>query len=76
MARPKKNFFFQKIPIFQEVKRCVSMGIKGFEVGSHVAEKSLDHRDFWPLYKVSRQQKKSTKIKNSASPPPGKMRGL
>lgn len=52
------------------------MGIKGFEVGSHVAEKSLDHRDFWPLYKVSRQQKKSTKIKNSASPPPGKMRGL
>ncbi|CAD6187812.1 unnamed protein product [Caenorhabditis auriculariae] len=26
--------------------------MKGFEIGSHVGEKSLDHRDFWPLYKV------------------------
>lgn len=36
----------------QEVRRCVSLGMKGFEIGSHVGEKSLDHRDFWPLYKV------------------------
>ncbi|PAV66155.1 hypothetical protein WR25_20959 [Diploscapter pachys] len=25
--------------------------MKGFEIGSHVGEKSLDHKDFWPLYK-------------------------
>ncbi|KAF1763343.1 hypothetical protein GCK72_011609 [Caenorhabditis remanei] len=26
--------------------------MKGFEIGSHVGDKSLDHSDFWPLYKV------------------------
>ncbi|PAV88598.1 hypothetical protein WR25_19518 isoform C [Diploscapter pachys] len=35
----------------EEVRRCVALGMKGFEIGSHVGEKSLDHRDFWPLYK-------------------------
>ncbi|KAK6739832.1 hypothetical protein RB195_008369 [Necator americanus] len=35
----------------QELRRCVSMGFRGFEIGSHVGEKSLDHKDFWPLYK-------------------------
>lgn len=35
----------------QEVKRCVSMGFRGFEIGSHIGEKSLDHVDFHPLYK-------------------------
>ncbi|XGW17236.1 hypothetical protein V3C99_002109 [Haemonchus contortus] len=28
------------------------MGFRGFEIGSHVGEKSLDHKDFWPLYKL------------------------
>lgn len=37
----------------QEVRRCVALGMKGFEIGSHVGEKSLDHKDFWPLYKVN-----------------------
>ncbi|CAB3403222.1 unnamed protein product [Caenorhabditis bovis] len=36
----------------QEVKRCVGLGVKGFEIGSHLAEKSLDDNYFWPLYKV------------------------
>lgn len=35
----------------QEVRRCVGMGFRGFEIGSHIGEKSLDHKDFWPLYK-------------------------
>ncbi|WKY00490.1 hypothetical protein Q1695_014940 [Nippostrongylus brasiliensis] len=28
------------------------MGFQGFEIGSHVGDKSLDHKDFFPLYKV------------------------
>ncbi|CAJ0941653.1 unnamed protein product, partial [Mesorhabditis belari] len=28
------------------------MGVKGFEIGSHVGEKNLDHKDFDPLYKT------------------------
>uniref|UniRef100_A0A158PB35 2-amino-3-carboxymuconate-6-semialdehyde decarboxylase n=1 Tax=Angiostrongylus cantonensis TaxID=6313 RepID=A0A158PB35_ANGCA len=36
---------------FDEVRRCVALGVRGFEIGSHVGEKSLDHADFWPLYK-------------------------
>ncbi|XGW17229.1 hypothetical protein V3C99_002105 [Haemonchus contortus] len=36
----------------EEVRRCAKMGFRGFEIGSHVGEKSLDHKDFWPLYKV------------------------
>ncbi|GMS89736.1 hypothetical protein PENTCL1PPCAC_11911, partial [Pristionchus entomophagus] len=35
----------------QEMRRCVSLGVRGFEIGSHVGEKNLDHRDFDPLYK-------------------------
>ncbi|VDM57539.1 unnamed protein product [Angiostrongylus costaricensis] len=35
----------------QEVRRCAALGVRGFEIGSHVGEKSLDHADFWPLYK-------------------------
>ncbi|EPB73316.1 hypothetical protein ANCCEY_07614 [Ancylostoma ceylanicum] len=35
----------------QELRRCANMGFRGVEIGSHVGEKSLDHKDFWPLYK-------------------------
>ncbi|WKY00492.1 hypothetical protein Q1695_014940 [Nippostrongylus brasiliensis] len=38
--------------IFQEARRCAAMGFQGFEIGSHVGDKSLDHKDFFPLYKV------------------------
>ncbi|KJH49599.1 hypothetical protein DICVIV_04266 [Dictyocaulus viviparus] len=34
-----------------ELRRCAALGVRGFEIGSHVGEKSLDHKDFWPLYK-------------------------
>ncbi|EYB95412.1 hypothetical protein Y032_0160g3338 [Ancylostoma ceylanicum] len=34
-----------------ELRRCANMGFRGVEIGSHVGEKSLDHKDFWPLYK-------------------------
>ncbi|CAI4222230.1 unnamed protein product [Auanema sp. JU1783] len=39
------------LTLFQELKRCVSMGFRAIEIGSHIEEKSLDHHDFWPLYK-------------------------
>ncbi|CAI2349623.1 unnamed protein product [Caenorhabditis sp. 36 PRJEB53466] len=38
--------------VSEEVRRCVALGMRAFEIGSHVGEKSLDHADFWPLYKV------------------------
>ncbi|WKY00491.1 hypothetical protein Q1695_014940 [Nippostrongylus brasiliensis] len=36
----------------EEARRCAAMGFQGFEIGSHVGDKSLDHKDFFPLYKV------------------------
>ncbi|KAJ1374942.1 2-amino-3-carboxymuconate-6-semialdehyde decarboxylase [Parelaphostrongylus tenuis] len=58
IAFGKNNFAQAQISTFcgwlaqlQEVRRCAALGVRGFEIGSHVGEKSLDHADFWPLYK-------------------------
>ncbi|KAK0419909.1 hypothetical protein QR680_014399 [Steinernema hermaphroditum] len=40
----------------KELRRCVSeLGIKSIQIGSHINNKSLDHPDFRPLWKVAEE---------------------
>jgi aminocarboxymuconate-semialdehyde decarboxylase len=37
----------------KELQRCKEIGLKGVEIGSHIGNKNLDHRSFWPLWEAA-----------------------
>ncbi len=37
----------------QELERCKAIGLPGVEIGSHIQDKNLDHRSFFPLWEAA-----------------------
>lgn len=38
------------------MRRCVTeLGMPGFQIGSHINEKNLDHSDLYPIYKAAEE---------------------
>jgi len=37
----------------QELERCKTLGLRGVEIGSHIQEKNLDDKSFFPLYEAA-----------------------
>uniref|UniRef100_A0A915DVV7 2-amino-3-carboxymuconate-6-semialdehyde decarboxylase n=1 Tax=Ditylenchus dipsaci TaxID=166011 RepID=A0A915DVV7_9BILA len=53
---PQSNIYIFAAFVVQEIRRCVSeFNMPGFQIGSHVNEKNLDHSDFWPIYKAAEE---------------------